>query len=151
MKESEVCTRIVNGFLEAGHEAFKIPDMPRTPGTKFNRSKGYDIVAAVRGFALQIEVKKGPCVPKSKQALRNILTDSQLKRFDRVTDAENAACFVIYCEYKPHFKSSLRVHHIYIIDWAEVKGAWPVKWQGPFKYYKQRYDLTYLFDYFPSF
>jgi len=146
MKESIVCTRIVNGFLEAGHEAFKIPDMPRTAGTKFNRKKGYDITAAINREAICIEVKINPSLPKKLSSFLKLFTPAQIERFDRVTKNNSAYCYGFLCVFKNNRKASLRRHELYIFDWTQImRSNYLPQYKKPVKCYKERYDLSQFF------
>lgn len=151
MTEKEVCTKIVNTFLSYGHEAFKIPDMPRTPGTKFNRPKGYDISASVRYNAILIEAKlrKTKALPKSLSTFRNQFTPHQLTRFDRVTKAGNAHCYAFVVCYHSSPIYSERLHNLYIIDWIDIayKKYKHLKYE-PLKTKKGLYDLEDFFNIF---
>lgn len=152
MKEAECCTRIVNGFLDAGHEALKIPDAPRTKYTKFSVKKGYDITASIKGDALCVEVKINPSLPKKLSSFMNLMEDSQIKRFDRVTKNKNAQCFAFLVVFKNNRKASLRRHDLYIIPWSKImKKQWRPETMKPLKCFKERYDLSAFFDSFPRF
>ena len=122
MNEKEVCTRIVNTFLDAGHEAFKIPDMPRTAGTKFNRVKGYDISASINYKAILIEAKirKANSLPKTLSTFRKQFTPHQLKRFDRVTINNNAYCYAFVVLFKSSPIPAKRLHELYIVPWSDI-------------------------------
>jgi len=164
MKEAECCTRIVAGFLEAGHEAYKIPDAGKS---KWSVKRPYDITAAIRGDAICIEAKINPSLPKKLSSFLNLFEDHkegvqeghQIERLDRLTKNKNAACFAFLVVFKNNRKASLRRHELYIIDWRPITQRgyrkesyiWNPKLMKPLKCVKKRYDLSSFFDTFPRF
>lgn len=154
MTEATVCTRLVNTFLDAGHEAFKIPDMPKTAGTKYNRVKGYDISASIRKDAILIEAKvyKARQLPKRVDTLKKLFTDGQINRFDRVTANGNAHCFGFIIVYARDVIKKVHVHELFVIPWADIMhGAYdPTKYKAV-KCKKERYQLQAFFESFPRF
>ena len=134
MKESLVCTRVVNSIKEQGHWAFKIPDMPHIPGAKFNRNKGVDIVAGVEGRFVAIEVKIKDYLPRTIDSFLNLFTPGQIKAMEEIRNTNGGGVWVFFCHYKPNRRASLRVHDLYLIPWDKARSCtlnWPLIEKAP--------------------
>jgi len=148
MKESEVCTKIVNTINDAGHWAFKIPDSIATPGTQYTREKAFDITARIGYHPVAIEVKIRENLPKDIKTVYNMLTKGEKKHLPKFYDDGKGFAFVFLCVFKNNRKASLRVHDLYLIPWRYlVLGEYP-ETMDCVKCVKKRYQLD---DFLSSF
>jgi len=120
MKEANFNTEIVNSIKDAGHWAYKIPDMPRVPGLlRFIPDKPCDIIASVGGRTVAIESKQF----KKWQALgMRHLEDSQIKNLDEIVKDGGKGFIFLNIRIKGDKELGIkRENKCLIFEWNEFK------------------------------
>jgi hypothetical protein len=91
MKEAKFNTEVKNSVIASGGWAYKIADMPRIAGLRFNPEKPCDTLASINGKFVAIE---GKMFKKWEALGLRHFQDSQIREMDALNENGNDNCFV---------------------------------------------------------
>jgi hypothetical protein len=112
VKEAVFSTEVIKSVQALGHFAFKIPDMPRGPLTRFIPSKPYDLQITCKGRSVAVE-----CMQFNiwKPLTLDTFQPSQIQNLTKHINIGEAYSFIFLNIRIPREKSRL-----YIFEWAEL-------------------------------
>jgi hypothetical protein len=139
IKEAIFNTEVKNSINYFGEWAYKIADMPRVPGLRFNPDKPCDIISNIDGKFVAIEGKQF----KKWQSLRlSHFQDSQIENFNQLLSQGKENCYVFLNIRISSDKDAgiKRENRCIIFKWKELKEL--IKERGI--YAKELKELTYI-------